>query len=384
MATTLSERPADVDRTIDEVCAFVAARSAEIERARRLPAEVVDTLRDAGWFDLLLPPDLGGGGAALPVAAERLARLARADASTGWTVMIGAGIWCDLVGLDRTAFDDLFAAEDHTILAGVFNPTGRVEAVADGYRVDGRWAFASGCQHATWLYANCIEEVGEGGRLRTVVFRPDQIQIEDTWDAPGLRGTGSHHFRADAVVVSPERTLVTFEAEPCVDAPIVRIPVPTLLALLIASIGVGIAEGAVDDLLALSATKVPLLADGTVAADPTFQHQLATATAELAAARALLADATGSAWQRAADGPPIDLALRARLRTAACWAMDRSAGVVDVAYRAAGSAVLDAQHPLSRRFRDVHTVTQHFLVRAETLTTAGAIIAGQDLEPAVF
>ena len=64
--------------------------------------------------------------------------------------------------------------------------------------------------------------------------------------------------------------------------------------------------------------------------------------------------------------------------------MDRSAGVVDVAYRAAGSAVLDAQHPLSQRFRDVHTVTQHFLVRAETLTTAGAIIAGQDLEPAVF
>src|SRR6185503_19812517 len=114
MATTLSDRPVDVDESIDEVCAFVAARSAVIERARRLPTEVVETLRDAGWFDLLLPDDVGGGGTALPVAAERLARLARADASTGWTVMIGAGIWCDLVGLDRPMFDDLFAAEDHT------------------------------------------------------------------------------------------------------------------------------------------------------------------------------------------------------------------------------------------------------------------------------
>ena len=112
MATTLSDRPVGVDESIDEVCAFVAARSAEIERARRLPTEVVETLRDAGWFDLLLPPDVGGGGTALPVAAERLARLARADASTGWTVMIGAGIWCDLVGLDRPTFDDVFGREE--------------------------------------------------------------------------------------------------------------------------------------------------------------------------------------------------------------------------------------------------------------------------------
>ena len=54
------------------------------------------------------------------------------------------------------------------------------------------------------------------------------------------------------------------------------------------------------------------------------------------------------------------------------------------AYRAGGGGALYAASPLQRRLRDINAVTQHFLVRRDTLTTAGAILAGQDLDIPVF
>ena len=76
--------------------------------------------------------------------------------------------------------------------------------------MSGRWSFASGCEHADWIYGNCVE-VGDDGReprLRIAVFEPDQIVIEDTWRVSGLCGTGSHHFHVDNVLVPTDRTVL--------------------------------------------------------------------------------------------------------------------------------------------------------------------------------
>ena len=37
-----------------------------------------------------------------------------------------------------------------------------------------------------------------------------------------------------------------------------------------------------------------------------------------------------------------------------------------------------------RRFRDVHAITQHFLVKLERLTTAGAVLAAAEADLTVF
>ncbi|WP_161631663.1 hypothetical protein [Pseudonocardia asaccharolytica] len=51
---------------------------------------------------------------------------------------------------------------------------------------------------------------------------------------------------------------------------------------------------------------------------------------------------------------------------------------------AGGGRSLYADCALQRRLRDVHVITQHFLVKPDTLTTAGAILAGQDVDVMVF
>jgi alkylation response protein AidB-like acyl-CoA dehydrogenase len=129
---------------------------------------------------------------------------------------------------------------------------------------------------------------------------------------------------------------------------------------------------------------VPLLDRTPLAASPTFQLDLATAHTELRAARSLLHDAALSLWAIAAGGGEPTLTERAEVRAAAAWATDRAAGVVDTAYRAGGGSSLYLDCPLQRRLRDVHAATQHFLVRRDSMTIAGAILAGNDVDVLLF
>jgi indole-3-acetate monooxygenase len=377
--------PTTVLEAVRTLTPKIAARAAEIEAARRVPPDLIRTLTAAGCFRMLVPRSHRGDGLDLVGAMRVFEELSRADASVGWTVMIAAGAWRDLSALPRTTFDALFAAGPDAIIGGAFSPAGVAVPAGTGYRVSGRWAFASGCQHCHWLYGNCVEQDGDDApRLRTVVFSPTEVAIEDTWSVSGLCGTGSHHFVARDVVVDAERTCLPFADPPCVDEPLVRIPPPPVFALAIASVAIGIAQGALDDVLALGAGKVPLLARGPLATNPLFQHQLGAADANLRAARALLYGDAAAAWATAEAGGRFTSDHRARLRAAATWVATTAASVVDAAYGAGGGSSVYSSNPLQRRFRDVHALTQHFLVKPDTLTTAGAVLAGAEVDLTVF
>ena len=172
----------------------------------------------------------------------------------------------------------------------------------------GRWGFVSGCEHATWLYGNAVEATADGvPQLRIAVFAPDEVEIEDTWTVLGLCGTGSHHIRVADARVPAERTLRPLVDEPCLDEPVVRVPLPALLALSIAGVAMGIARGALADAVASARQRVPLLAPAPACTDPVLQADLATADTGLRAARALLYESAGAVWSTAVAGEPFSL-----------------------------------------------------------------------------
>jgi alkylation response protein AidB-like acyl-CoA dehydrogenase len=115
-----------------------------------------------------------------------------------------------------------------------------------------------------------------------------------------------------------------------------------------------------------------------------FHLDLAGADTELRAARALLYEVTDEVWRAALAGDELSMDLRARVRAAGVWCASRTAAVVDTAYRLGGGSSLYADSPLQRRLRDIHALTQHFLVRRDTLVTAGAVLAGRDVEVMLF
>jgi alkylation response protein AidB-like acyl-CoA dehydrogenase len=382
---TSTDDPAQVLATAEQLAPRITAGALAVEAARRIPPDLLDALVSAGCFRILVPRSHGGLGADLATGMQLNETLARADGSVGWTVMIGAAAWGDLAALPRPSFDALFSQGPDILAAGAFNPTGRIVADDGGYRVSGRWGFASGCEHANWIFANSVEGVMDGmPQLRVAVFSPDQVTIEDTWNVSGLCGTGSHHFRADDVFVPADRTFRPLVDHPSIDEPIVRIPPPSIIPLLISSVALGIARGAIDDIVGLAAEKVPMLAPAPLATDPVFHLDLASADTELRAARALVYELTEEVWAAALAGEDLSMDLRARVRAGGVWCATRTAAVVDAAYRSGGGSSLYSGSPLQRRLRDIHALTQHFLVRRNTLVTAGAILAGQDVDVMLF
>jgi indole-3-acetate monooxygenase len=376
--------PAEILDRVRKMAPDIAVRAAEIEAARRVPRDLLDDLKAAGCFRSLLPASHGGAGGDLATAMQVAEALSRADASVGWIVFLGSANWIDLAGLPRSTFDAVYPPGGDTIAAGVFSPTGTAVPVDGGYLVSGRWAFASGCEHADWLYGNCLDTSSGEPQLRIAVFDPSEVEIEDTWTVSGLGGTGSHHFTVRDAIVPVERTYDVLAEEPCVDTPLVRIPIPATVALGLASVPIGIARGALGDLVALATGKVPLLSPGTLAANPLFQYQLADADAKLRAARSLLYAEAAEAWAVAAEGRDFTFPFRARLRSAAVLAAATAATVVETAYRAGGGGSVYATSPLQRRLRDVNAVNQHFLLKPDTLTTCGAVMTGQELDLTIF
>lgn len=363
----------------------VAARAPEIEAVRRVPRDLLDQLVQAGCFRFLLPSSHGGCDATFDQALDLFEVLAEADASVGWVVMIGAGGWCDLAGMPRATFDELYPAERDTITAGAFNPSGSIVPTTGGYRVDGRWGFVSGCEHADWVYGNCLAGFVDGApQLRLAVFRPDEVTIEDTWRVSGMCGTGSHHVRVDNVTVPEEWTHVPLSGDPCVDSRYVRVPLPPLLALAMAAVALGIARGAVADVRALASDKMPMLAAQPLATNPLFQFDLAAADTAVRAADALLHEHAEELALIAGSGDEATDEQRARLRAAAVWVVEQSAAVTLAAYRSGGGTSIYLDCPLQRRLRDVDALGQHFLVKRDTLTSAGALLAGQPIHVPVF
>ena len=265
-------------------------------------------------------------------------------------------------------------------MAGTFNPTGVATPVDGGFRVSGRWSFASGCQHADWFVAHCFVDDGRMPPLRMMVLPAADVEIVDTWTVSGLCGTGSHDFTIDDVFVPDERTFSVFE-EGGVDGPLGRIPELSFSSLEIANVALGIAEGALAEITTLATAKVPMFADATLAANPLFRHQLGEADAHLRAARALLdGDSRVDLGDRGGRRRSSRPTQRARIRATATWVTAAAAAVVDTAYTAGGGSALYSSSPLQRRLRDVHAITQHFAVKPDTFTLAGAVLAGQDVD----
>jgi alkylation response protein AidB-like acyl-CoA dehydrogenase len=361
----------------------VRGRSAEIEQARRLPADVVAALVDADLFRMCVPADLGGT-EVHPVTLSRvLEEVAAADAATGWCLMIAATSGVNAAVVEEPWATRIFG-EPSAVTGGVFAPRGEAAPADGGFRVSGRWPFASGCEHSTWLAGGAFLPGAADGPpvMRLFLFPATDVEIIDTWHVAGLAGTGSHDIAVHDVFV-PSELAVMLGDPPKRGGALFRVPVFGLLATGVASVALGIARAAVDSLLDLAGAKTPTMSRRTLAENRLVQVDVARCSAALGAARASLHRGAADAWDAAGDGE-VPLALRAQLRMAACHATETAASVVDAMYGAGGGTSVYADSPLQRHLRDVHVVTQHVMVGRGIYETAGRVLLGLPADTAFF
>ncbi|MDP9107430.1 MAG: acyl-CoA dehydrogenase family protein, partial [Candidatus Eremiobacteraeota bacterium] len=290
--------------------AWIAERAGEIERERRIPRDVLDALVAAGCCRMVLPAAYGGDELRLADMLAVVETLARADGAVGWTVGQIALAHLIFAFLPEDGRAEIFANGPDVIGAGAFAPKGKAMREDGGWRVTGRWPFATGCADAAWVYVQCVTVEGRKIRLaptgmpetRVMVFPAREIEIVDTWHVVGLRGTGSHDVGV-AKAHCPDRRSCALSAQPAVASTIFRIPLMDHAGLFIAAAAVGVAQAAIDDIVALAMSgKRPAFSPRRLAEDPVFQDRLGEAHMTLRASRALLYAQAENAWETAAGG----------------------------------------------------------------------------------
>ena len=359
-----------------------SARAAE--RSGRLPEHVVARLRATGLFRLLLPAAANGGELDPLAFVDVVEQLSCASGSVGWIVSQICVFSIQATAMPADVVARIWRDDPDAVVANGLPAGGHAVAVDGGYRVTGKFAFSSGCRHATWLAAGT--SVLEGGKPRLNAFGTPEIRFlflprhevtfVQAWDVPGLRATGSDQFTIDDKFVPAAFTAPSTTAHTPDGRAAYAIPMILYFAAGLATVGLGIARDALDTFTEIARGRTLTGAKDRLADQPFIQHRLAEAEAVLRSARAFLRATLAEITDAAAGGAAISLEQRALLRLASTSAMHRAAEAVDLVYTAAGTACIFGDHPLQRCFQDIHVLTQHLQGRESHLTSVGQILLG--------
>jgi alkylation response protein AidB-like acyl-CoA dehydrogenase len=376
----------DLVAAASELAPELRARTAEVEAARRVPADLSAKVAAAGFYRAYVPASLGGLELHPGAANAGVEELARSDASVAWVAFIGMTSGSALAGVSEEAAREIFVGAE-TLVTGVFAPMGKAIRETDGYRATGRWAWGSGSDNADWILGGCRlfkdgePELSRSGAQRShmVLFPREDVNVLGNWNASGLCGSGSGEFEVDGVL-APERRIVGFGQDAPLERPLYQFPRFGLLALGIAAVALGTARAAIDDLVELASGKTPLGSRRPLAERPAAQSDVAKAEALLGSARLYFYHAIDRCYAKAEAGDPLPSDLRRDLRLATTHAVQAATEVVDRMYLLGGGSSVHRDHPLQRRFRDIHVATQHMMVAPPTLELIGKTFLGVDVD----
>lgn len=362
---------------------IIAARD-EAERQRRTPANLAAEISRAGLYQMFMPRSIGGPELEPLVAFRAVEELSKADGSVGWCAMIASDVSLFTGWLLPEVGRKMSGQPADLRVSGSLRPQGRAHPISGGFRVNGRWNFASGIDNATWLYCPCIVMDGDKPKMspagtpviRAMWLPASAVSIVDTWSVIGMRGTGSQDFVVEDQFVPHEHTCFLGE-KPHATGPLYQ-PRAMLTVVWTATAGnaLGIARGAIDDFVALAAREASTQSTALLRDRAFVQSRIAEAEAILNAARAYLIDAVGTAWAAlsARETDPAREIMQARL--AITHSMHEAVRVVDLVFHTAGTNAIYTRNPLERHFRDIHVAVQHNSAFPAHYESAGKVLLG--------
>jgi alkylation response protein AidB-like acyl-CoA dehydrogenase len=389
MSTGVSTDAARLIEVARDLGPTITALRDDIERERRLPIELVATLRKLGFFDLWLARDFGGPELSQTDYARVVEVLARHDSSVGWCVSTNAAYSRFSGFLSEPVARRIFV-DERAVIAGNMGPLGKAKVVPEGYEVNGRWPYGSGISHSEWLLGGCVVHQGDGPRRgsdgaveTTIAFFPaHEAKVIDTWDAGGLRGTASHDYEVTGLFVPASHTCSG--RSPLLPGPLYALPHHTAFCVPIAAVPLGIARAALDAACTLSGAKTGRIGATLLRDKPVVQSAMGRAEAMLCAARAFLFEACEEAWRALANGAELSPEQRARVRLACAQIADTVKAVVEITYDIGGGTSVYESCPLQRCFRDAHAAVQHVQVQSGNFETCGRVLLGLEPGTAIF
>jgi 3-hydroxy-9,10-secoandrosta-1,3,5(10)-triene-9,17-dione monooxygenase len=376
----------DISSAVDALVPRLRERANEAEAMRRLHDATIQEAVDAGFLGMLTPRRWRGSQADFASFLDATRRLAHGCASSAWTLsFLSLHAWL-LCRFDPRLQEEVFAAGPAPRTPAPLAPTGRAERVDGGFRVRGRWEWATGVMHAEWVMVTAIDP--ESG-ARFCVLPHTDVEIEDVWHVAGMAATGSNAIVIRDVFVPLHRTLEIWRikagqtpGEAMHAGTTVGWPMAPVLAMVAATPALGAAEDALAVFTARMGEKVQAYSGQRQAEVPATHLRLGEGLATVRAARLVWDDAVRRLERIGPQGPAAPVDELAAIRLAAATVVRLANQVADNLAAAAGASAGFLSSPLQRHLRDLQMIRGHVIFdwdRAAQI--AGKVALGMEPSP---
>ena len=345
-------------------------RASRTEELRRLPPETERDLHDAGLFRIVQPKRVGGSEFDYVALVDCADAIGQADASVAWNLANLASHHWMLGMFDRRAQDLVWNKDANALIASSFIfPAGRARKVDGGYVLRGSWPFSSGVESCEWnMLASVVssEDEADGIEYRIFLVNRSDYNILDTWNATGLRGTGSNDVEVkDAFVAEPMTLAVSdLDGGPTPGSAVnpnalYALPVFSLFPYVLSGVALGNAQACLDDYVDIARHRVSTYDRAKIGDLQSTQIKIAEASAKIDAARLIMRSTCIEAMAEARRGYVPDIAAKTKSRRDGAYSVNLCTEAVSLLFAASGARGLLTTGVLQRQFRDAHAINSH-------------------------
>lgn len=347
----------------------IADHAAEADASGFLHPAQQALLHQRGWLKWLAPRSAGGGERPLPEVVRLEEAVAAIDGSMGWVLTLCAGAgW--FAGFLAPEMADRIISTPQVCLGGSGAPTGYADEDGDGYRITGRWDYASGAPMTTHFTLNAVLRkdgqslLDEHGapRIRAFLVPAAQVQVEDSWRAIGMRASASHSYRIDGAWLSKEHAFTIAPQSATASGPLYQFPFYSLAYVTLAANVSGMASH-----FLLEAEPCMRRRRHPVKAKPLLEipevaNLLSAHRDALASTRAEFYAVLDRSWAQVASGVALSDADLHAIQSISLQLVATARLAVDTLYPYCGLHAAHCDSTINRIWRDFHTASQHTLL----------------------
>jgi len=345
-------------------------RASRTEELRRLPPETERDLHESGLFRIVQPKRVGGSEFDYVALVDCADAIGQADASVAWNFANLASHHWMLGMFDKRAQDMVWNTDANALIASSFIfPAGRARRVEGGYVLRGSWPFSSGVESCEWnMLASVVssEDEADGIEYRIFLLNKRDYKILDTWNATGLRGTGSNDVEVkDAFVAEPMTLAVSdLDGGPTPGSAVnpnalYALPVFSLFPYVLSGVALGNARACLDDYVDIARHRASTYDRAKIGDLQSTQIKIAEASAKIDAARLIMRSTCIEAMAEARRGRVPDIAAKTKSRRDGAFAVNLCTEAVSLLFSASGARGLFTTGALQLQFRDGHAINSH-------------------------
>jgi 3-hydroxy-9,10-secoandrosta-1,3,5(10)-triene-9,17-dione monooxygenase len=345
-------------------------RASRTEELRRLPPETERELHESGLFRIVQPKRVGGSELDYVALVDCADAIGQADASVAWNFANLASHHWMLGMFDKRAQDLVWNKDVNALIASSFIfPAGRARKVDGGYVLRGSWPFSSGVDSSEWnMLASVVfsDDEADGVEYRIFLVNKSDYKILDTWNATGLRGTGSNDVEVNDAFVAEPMTLAVSDLDggPTPGSAVnpnalYALPVFSLFPYVLSGVALGNAQACLDDYVDVARHRASTYNRAKIGDLQSTQIKIAEASAKIDAARLIMRSTCIEAMADARRGYLPDIAAKTKSRRDGAFAVNLCTEAVSLLFAASGARGLFTTGVLQRQFRDAHAINSH-------------------------